>query len=216
MSAESGKSTRKARYKSVYPSESPNPGKTPRFLNIARSLPRGVDSVEHAAVGKMLLLGGPPGTEDVSNREQLDLAELLLVLLGNFGICRAVVVLAHDFLRFWSVQEVEVRLGELLVAMLLHILVHQGDGWLGQDAQRGNHDFVAVLLELFERQQRFVLPCDEYVADVALDEGLGLGFVVAVLLQRVAPRRQIVPTRASGRLGVRGDHLDTVLHQVVS
>ena len=91
--------------------------------------------------------------------------------------------------------------------------------------------------ELLRREQRLVLPRDQHVADSALDERRRRAararvqhrhvvvelpdevarrcFVPLVLAQRVAPRGEVVPPRATGRLRVRRDHLHVGADQVV-
>lgn len=58
-----------------------------------------VDLVENAAVGELLLLGGLPASE-VSDRDQLQLRELLLEFLLHLGIVRTVIILGGEPLSF--------------------------------------------------------------------------------------------------------------------
>src|SRR5688572_20927657 len=100
------------------------------------SLPRLVDLIENPAVIEMLFLRGLPRAEHVADGEKLDLRELFLVLLGYFGIDGAVVVLPRQLLSFGRVEELEVRLCHGFGAVLLRVLVDDGNGRLRQNAER--------------------------------------------------------------------------------
>src|SRR6185436_20181904 len=88
-----------------------------------------------------------------------------------------------------------------------------------------------------QRQNRLILPADQYVANAALNESSrgparpriedryvfvearnevpGLGLVVVVLLERIAPSREVSPPRRARSLRVGGNDADARLHQVI-
>src|SRR5690349_17110200 len=76
----------------------------------ARSLPLGlVNAVEDTAVGEELLLRLAPVPGDGADREEVDLAQLG-VLLEHVRVARAVVVAGEDLLGLLGVEEAQVLL----------------------------------------------------------------------------------------------------------
>ena len=75
-----------------------------------------------------------PAAEHLVDGDQFELGELLLVFLGHLGIGRTIEVLRGDFLAFGGVQVLQVSLGHFARAVLVHVLVHDGDRRLSQDA----------------------------------------------------------------------------------
>ncbi len=142
-----------------------------------------------------------------------------------------------DLLRFRRIQVAQVGFRHFLGAMLLGVLVDHRHRRLRQDRDRGRDDVELVGAELVLGEVGLVLPGDQHVAEAALGESGGgaartgvqhrhvlvdlgderarLGVVVLVLLQRVGVSGEEVPAAAAGGLGVRSDHRDAGLGQVV-
>lgn len=130
---------------------------------------------------------------------------------------------AGDFLALRGIEVVEIGLGNFPCALFVDHLVIDSDGRIREDRKARHHDLVFAGAELFQRQERLVLPGDEDIADATLREcGRGtsspgvqhfdvlidlghkfarLGFVAARLLQRVGPCCQIVPACAARGFG---------------
>src|SRR5271167_1178359 len=236
---EIGINTTIPRYASVKPSVRPNPGSTLfRFVAIRAILTsRLIDLVEHAAVAEELRLRLFPSTEIRIDREQRQVRELARVPGRDDPVARAEEILRDYFLPCWAVEKFQVGFRDGRGAVATTDLVDPCDRRFGQNADRRIDYLELVGAELLERQSRVVLPCDQHVADFALDEGRGraaragikhrhvlveraderggLGLVTAVLLQRVAPCRQKIPSRTARGFRIRRDYRDARLHEVV-
>src|SRR5882724_2756287 len=130
-----------------------------------------VDLVENAAFAEMVLLCLGPTTENVVDGEKFNLGERFFVLPGDLRIARPVGIARGDFLTLLGIPILQVGLGDAAGALFVGNLVDDGDRRLGQDRQRRRNDFEFVLAEFTLRQERLVLPCQQHVADTALDEG---------------------------------------------
>src|SRR5690606_35018189 len=186
-----------------------------------------VDLVEDAAVIEELRLRGFPAAEIRIDGHQLQVRELLAEVLGDRLITRAVEVLGGQALTFIAVQVVEVGLGYLAGALAVDVGIHHAHRRLGKDRQRRGNDLEVVTALFLQRQEGFVFPGQQHIADAVVDEGdgratrsaveywnvlvqlgdelLGLRFA-AVLLLGKGPGGQQVPARAAGGFRVRRDH----------
>src|SRR5690606_12510118 len=175
------------------------------------------NAVEPATVVEMIVLRLFPATEHLVDTEQLDIDELVGKLPGDLRVAGTVVVLGRQALRFIDVQVLQVALGGLACTLAVDVPVDHGHRRLGEDADRRHDDLELALAQLLDRQVGLVLPGDEHIAQAALDEGVGrtpgtrieyryvgeqladelerLVLVTAVLLQGIAPGRQVVPPR---------------------
>src|SRR5689334_21098517 len=121
--------------------------------------------------------------------------------------------------------------------MPFSVPVNNSDGRFSENAERGSDNLHATLPQFFQCKKRLVLPGDQDVANSTLRKGCGraacasflhgniaeqfrekllrLGVVIAVLLERKAPGRQIIPARPARGLRIGRDYLDTGLYQVV-
>src|SRR5690606_40368018 len=119
----------------------------------------------------------------------------------------------------------------------IDVPVHDGNGRLGEDAEGRRHDLHLPRPKLIERQVSFIFPCEQHVADTALNEGRSRAAGTRVedrdiaeqptdevlrrrlaafgLPERIAPGREIVPAGAPRSLRVRGDDLNASLYQVI-
>src|SRR5690606_4042155 len=104
-------------------------------LTRLRSL-RLVDLIEDLAVGEELLLRIRPALGDRRDREELDRRQRGLELREDRRVGRTVEVLADDLLRLGRVEELEVRLGDLLGALALDVGVDPRERRIGEDADR--------------------------------------------------------------------------------
>ena len=131
---------------------------------------------------------------------------------------------------------VEVRGGDLGVALFLGVLVHNGHRRFRQDRQ-GRHDDVELVgaAVFLQGQERLVFPCQQHVTLAVVDEGngrtaragvqyrhvleqlfdvfLGLGFAAAGL-EAVGPGGEEVPACTAGGFRVGRDHRHVFLDQV--
>ena len=151
------------------------------------------------------------------------------------GVERTVVVLRLDFLR-WARKEANISLRQRAGILSVHDFVHNGDGRLGDDGERGDDDLQSVLAELGHSQVRIVLPGKQHVPLVPLGKGdraaartgvqhrdmteqlseIGVGLipVTAIGLERPAEGGEVVPARATRRLRIGRDDADTRLDQI--
>src|SRR4051812_4359268 len=174
-SAASGTSTIRESQSRLTPSVTPKPGITLR-LRVVTAAPLicvpllRIDLVEHTGIVKVRRLRLLPAAEHIVDGEQLDFGEIAFVLPGDRRIARPIMVLRGDFLAFGRVDEVEISLRRRARALLVDHLVNNRDCRLGEDRERRHHDLELVLAEFVDRQVRFVLPGNQHIADVALDE----------------------------------------------
>ena len=181
-------------------------------------------------------MGSFPAAEVFVDRHQVQFRELLGIFGGDFLIPWTVEVLRRDLLARRAVQVVEVRGGDLGVALFLGVLVNHGHRWLREDRQR-RHDDVELVgaAVFFQGQERLVFPGQQYVTLTVVDEGngrtagagvqyrnvfeqlfhifLGLGFA-ATGLEAVGPGGEEVPACTAGGFRVRCDDRHVFLDQV--
>src|SRR5215470_2391619 len=143
----------------------------PAHLVAPRSL--AVYAVEHAAVVEMLALRLSPPAENLVDRKQIHLRELVRERLCNLAIAQTVEVARGDLLAPHAVEKPEIILRDGAGSLAVHHFIHHRDRRLGQDGDGWDDDLELVLAELVEREQRLALPGNKNVADVALDEGYG-------------------------------------------
>ena len=193
--------------------------------------------IKGAAVRKMVFLGLLPAAEQFVHGKQFHGRKLGGVFLGDGFEARAVEIARGDFLAFGSVEILEIGFGDGFGAVAARVPLHHRDRGLGQDADRGHHDFGLVPANLARGENRFVLPGDQDVANLALherdggiaragvlygdvaekrlDEIRGLRLVAIRAGERVAVRGEIIPPRAPGGFGIGGDDRHPGLDQVV-
>ena len=145
-------------------------------------------------------------------------------------------MLGGQALTFIAVQVVEVGLGYLAGALAVNVGIHHAHRRFGKDRQRRGNDLEVVTALFLQRQEGFVFPGQQHIADAVVDEGdgratrsgveyrnvlvqlgnelLGLRFA-AVLLLGKGPGGQQVPARAAGGFRVRRDHCYARLDQVI-
>src|SRR5688572_8519657 len=163
----------------------------------------------------MLAVSGLPPAE-VTNSEHLHFRELCCVLVRDRRIARAVMVLRDQLLRPRCVEKFQVRISHGSRLFLRCIAIYDRYRWLSENTHAGNHDVELPGMASLQREEGFILPIDENVADPALDErgsrsacpGIEhrdiseeprhelacLALVVAVGTQRITPGSQIIPT----------------------
>ena len=151
-------------------------------------------------------------------------------------MARAVIVPGRQALAFRRIEIGKIGFRRLASALAVCIPVDDRHGRLGENGNRGDDD-LELAGEFLLREEGFVFPGDEDVADLTLhesgqraagarvehrhvpvdpaDEGARLGVVIAVLLQRIGIGREIVPSRAARGFRVRRDDLDARLYQIV-
>ena len=185
----------------------------------------------------MLFLRFRPAAELLIDGKQLQFRELVSIFLRHIRIARAVEVLRRNLLAFRRVEILQVRFRHLARAFFIHHFVDHRDGRLSQNRLTRGHDFKLVFAQFVGRQQRFVFPGNQHIADAAfyegigrttragvqhfhvfiqrLDEFLGFGLVAVILMQSIAPGCQIVPAGAAGAFRVRGNDRHARFDQVV-
>src|SRR5690606_40714837 len=77
------------------------------------------------------------------------------------------------FSRDWSSDVCSSDLGDFTGALALDVLVHHGHRRFGEDRQRRRDDLEVVAALFLERQEGLVLPRQQHVADLVVDEGDG-------------------------------------------
>ncbi len=185
----------------------------------------------------MLLVRLGPTAELLVDRDELQLREA-----GDVGRIRRlrlegpVEVPGDDLLRLRRVEELQIGLGNGAGAALVDHLVDHRHRRLGENGERGRDDVELVGAEFLHRQIGLVLPGDQHVAEIALDEGgggaararvedghvlvdrldkgLGLAGVAIGAGELIGPGGEIIPPRAAGGLRVRRDDADAGLRQI--
>jgi len=178
-----------------------------------------------------------PTAEDFIHREQLDLGEVFSVLLFDLNQTRAIKVLGGNFLACRTIEVFQIRLRESAGSALIGYFVNYRDRRLGKNTDRRNGDLELVRAKLLKCEKRLVLPRDQHVANVAFykrgcrtaragvehgnvfvkcgDEFLGFGFALALFSKNVPPRSEIIPPGAPRRLGIRCDHGNPRLDEII-
>src|SRR5690606_32681060 len=93
-----------------------------------------VDLVEYGAGGEMLLLSLVPTAEHILDCHQANLGELALEDLGDGIVIDAVAILGGDLLALGAVEEIEIGLGGVARALLVHHLIDDSHRELGEQA----------------------------------------------------------------------------------
>src|SRR5437762_1606517 len=193
----------------------------------AASIGRFVDLVEDAAIGEMCLLRLLPAAEFVIDGEEGNLGEGILVLRSDRCVAWPVGVLRHDLLRLRRIKEVQIGFRLLAGALRIDDLVDHSDRRLSEDTFARRHDLEFIAAEFLERQEGFVLPGEQDIADAAFDEGHGRtaragveyrhiaveigdeiacrGLILVVLVKRIAPGGEIIPPGPARCLRIGGD-----------
>src|SRR5262245_56117996 len=179
----------------------------------ARTLRR-VDLVEYATIHEVGFLRLGP-TAEVRDRHQVELRELLGVLREYLRIARPIPVARDDFLALLAVKVFEVGLRHIARAVPQDDFVHHGYRRLSENTQGRHDDLHLIGPKVLDREQRFVLPRQQNIADATLHEGRGRAacagvehryvliepthellcglFVAARLFQGPCPRCEVVP-----------------------
>jgi hypothetical protein len=96
--------------------------------------------------------------------------KLLRIPRRNRGVARPEEVARDDVLALGCVEIVDVRLRDGSGPLTVDDGIDQRDGRLGQNADGRPHDVESVGTHLAAREQRFVLPGEQHVADTTLHE----------------------------------------------
>src|ERR1700688_1121535 len=132
---------------------------------LAHSLcPWNINLVEQAAVVEVPLLSFLPAAEELVDGEKLQLRKTIRVFGYDLGQPRTIAVLRADLLPFLRVKEIEICVGDLACAVLGRDSINHADRRFSQDADRRGHNFEFIPAQFIERQKRFVLPREQYIA----------------------------------------------------
>src|SRR5262245_37804444 len=167
---------------------------------------------------------------------QLNPCEALGILLQNLLRAWPIIVLRSELLSFNRVEEIEIGFCSFAGTASVHDLVDDGNGWLGQNADRRYHNLKAFWTYFMRCQKGFVFPRDQDIADTAACEcdcrtartGVehrsvavdsceqvpSSALVVAVLAYGIAPRRHEVPPRPARSLRIGCHHSDAFARQI--
>src|SRR5258708_3089623 len=195
--ADNGMRMIKERYSIVYPRVNPNPGITGRCHAVRRARRAlgcgcgggsgpvtfpgstdgaallAIDAVERAVVGEMRRLRTGPAAESRVDGNERDVRKLGRILRGDVRIARAVKMLGGYFLTFLRIEIAQIFLRDGARSVLVDHFVDDTDRRFRENAQgRGNH-IELVRTQLFDGEMRFVLPCEQDVADAPFHESHG-------------------------------------------
>src|SRR6266567_2210136 len=123
------------------------------------SAPRPIDLVEQGAVGEMRPLYLGPAAELV-NLHEFEVGKSIFVVFAHLRQSRTEIEASRELLRLRRIQKGEIRFRRFPGAMLVDDLIDYGDRRLGQNADRGYHQFELARVDLVGGEQRLVFPCD--------------------------------------------------------
>jgi len=113
----------------------------------------------------------PP--KNVVDGEKFDLGERFFVFPGDFWIARTIGIACGNFLTFLGIPISQIGFGHGPRAFFIGNCIDDGERRLRQDRERRRDDLELVLAELALRQERFVFPGKQDIANTALDKGDG-------------------------------------------
>ena len=145
----------------------------PDVLRLTNCLALNGDLIEYATIREMRFLCPLPATKHFINRHQFRRRELLRELRSDFEIARAIAMFRGDCLTFGGVNKFKIHLSDFARAAFIDNLVNHAHRRLGEDRQRWRDQLKSVRTELLDRKIGFVFPCDEHVANAALNKGGG-------------------------------------------
>src|SRR5690606_6322370 len=128
------------------------------------------DLIENRPIGKMRFVRLVPAAERCLDREELELDELVAMTCEHLGVGWSEVMFRRELLSRRRVKKAQVSLGDLARAAAVDDCVDDGHGRLREDAYGGHDDLDMVVTERLKSEQRLVLPCEQHIANVSLDE----------------------------------------------